>query len=148
MEEMPVPTDAERIRFDTKIAIVLLDGLEVWQKLNVTAFLASGVAASQPDAIGLPYRDGSDTDYLPMFGQPVMVFAADATALRGAYERALGREVSLSIFTQDLFATGNDRDNRAAVRARARADLPLVAFAFRADRKSADKILKGLALHR
>ena len=33
------------VRFDTKIAIVLRDDLETWQKLNVTAFLASGVAA-------------------------------------------------------------------------------------------------------
>ncbi len=33
------------IRFDTKIAIAVRGDLEPWQKLNVTAFLASGIAA-------------------------------------------------------------------------------------------------------
>ena len=31
--------------FVTKIAVVISDDLPVWQKLNMTAFLASGVAA-------------------------------------------------------------------------------------------------------
>jgi uncharacterized protein DUF2000 len=30
--------------FDTKVAIVLLEELPVWQKANVTAFLVSGIA--------------------------------------------------------------------------------------------------------
>ena len=30
--------------FDTKIAIVVRDDLAVWQKLNVTAFITSGIA--------------------------------------------------------------------------------------------------------
>jgi len=38
------------MRFDTKIAIVLRDDLETWQKLNVTAFLSSGIAAN-PDLL-------------------------------------------------------------------------------------------------
>lgn len=32
--------------FDTKIAIVLRDDLAVWQKLNVTTFLVSGIAGT------------------------------------------------------------------------------------------------------
>jgi hypothetical protein len=43
--------------FDTKFAIVLRDDLAVWQKLNVTAFLTSGIVAQFPDIIGEPYRD-------------------------------------------------------------------------------------------
>ena len=39
------------IRFDTKIAIAVRADLEPWQKLNVTAFLASGVAASKSNPI-------------------------------------------------------------------------------------------------
>ncbi len=34
------------VRFDTKIAIAVRADLQQWQKLNVTAFLASGIAAS------------------------------------------------------------------------------------------------------
>ena len=45
--------------FSTKIAIVLLDELEIWQKLNVTAFLTSGIIGKFPDLIGEPYKDGS-----------------------------------------------------------------------------------------
>ena len=34
--------------FDTKIAVVLRDDLAVWQKTNVTAFLVSGIAGTEP----------------------------------------------------------------------------------------------------
>ena len=33
-----------RVRFDTKIVVLLRDDLETWQRLNVTAFLSSGIA--------------------------------------------------------------------------------------------------------
>ena len=36
------------MQFDTKLAVVLRDDLAVWQKTNVTAFLVSGIAASEP----------------------------------------------------------------------------------------------------
>src|SRR3546814_942976 len=42
------PVDEEQIRFDTKIAVLLRDDLATWQRLNVTAFLVSGVATAQP----------------------------------------------------------------------------------------------------
>ena len=45
--------------FDTKVAILVLDDLPVWQKLNVTAFLATGIAGTAPDAMGLPYEDSA-----------------------------------------------------------------------------------------
>jgi hypothetical protein len=34
--------------YENKIAVVILDGLANWQKLNVTAFLASSVAIAFP----------------------------------------------------------------------------------------------------
>ena len=40
--------------FDTKIAIVLRNNLASWQKLNVTAFLVSGIVGQNPDMIGEP----------------------------------------------------------------------------------------------
>jgi hypothetical protein len=81
------------VRFETKIAVVLRDDLAGWQKANVTAFLVSGVAGTNPDTVGEPYRDASGNEYLPMFVQPVLVYEADAAALRRAYERALDRGV-------------------------------------------------------
>jgi hypothetical protein len=46
-----------------------------------------------------------------------------------------------------LFATGHDAANRAEVAAVRRADLDLTGLAFRAERRDADKITKGLRLH-
>ena len=39
--------------FDTKIAIIVRDDLAQWQKLNVTAFLMSGITAANADLIAL-----------------------------------------------------------------------------------------------
>lgn len=137
----------ETIRFDTKIAVLLRDDLESWQRLNVTAFLASAVAAAGPELIGEPYADADGTTYLPMFRQPVLVFAGSKEILTAAHTRALAREVPMSVFTSDLFATGNDRDNRAAVRAVPGDQLDLVGLALHAPRNAVDKILKGARLH-
>jgi hypothetical protein len=135
------------MRFDTKIAVLLRDDLATWQRLNVTAFLVSGVAGRIPELIGEDYVDADGTVYLPMFRQPVMVFAGDAALLRAAHERALARGIRPAVFTADLFATGNDDDNRAAVRAVARDKLDLVGLALHAPRTAVDKVLKGARLH-
>ena len=100
-----------------------------------------------PGVVGEPYRDASGNEYLPMFVQPVLVYEADRAALRRAYERALARGVRPAIYTQELFATGHDDANRAAVAAVAAEELELVGVAFRADRKSVDKIVDRLRLH-
>ena len=134
------------MRFDTKIGIVVRDDLASWQRLNVTAFLASAVASIR-ELIGAPYRDGSGNEYLPMLRQPVLVFTGDAAALTTAHGRALARGVGLAIYTEELFATGNDDDNRAAVAAVPVDKLNLVGLAVHGPRNAVDKILKGLSLH-
>ena len=131
----------------TKIAIVLDEGLPTWQKLNVTAFLASGITATAADSIGERYRDADGTEYAPMFGQPVMVFGADEARLLRTLERAVRRGVSPAIFTSALFGTGHDDENRAAVAAVGRAELDVVGLAVRGPRKTIDKIVDGLKLH-
>ena len=143
MDDPPTPP----IRFDTKLAVLLRDDLATWQRLNVCAFLISGVASANPDIIGEPYADADDTAYLPMFRQPVLVFQGDAELLTTAHERALGRDIPMSIFTADLFATGNDRDNRAAVRGVPRDKLDLVGIALHGPKNAVDKVLKGAVMH-
>ena len=134
--------------FDTKVAVVLLDDLPVWQKANATAFLVSGIAGSTPGLVGEAYVDGSGNRYLPMLRQPILIYAADGTGLRRAYERAMAREVEqLSIFTRELFSTPNDAANRAAVAAVQAAELDLVGLALRADRRVVDKVLDRLRPH-
>jgi hypothetical protein len=134
--------------FDTKIAVVLRDDLPVWQKLNVTAFTVSGIAGTVAGVTGEPYQDGSGNLYLPMFKQPVLIFSADAASIRRAYERARERDLAFSLFTEELFTTGNDIDNRAAMKAVAADALRIVGMALRAEKKIVDKVLKGLTLHR
>lgn len=135
------------MQFETKIAIVLREDLAVWQKTNVAAFLASGIAATLPDIVGEPYVDASENQYLPMFRQPVMVFAADREGMRRAYERACSRGIELAIFTDDLFSTGHDAANRAAVAAVPGQQLDLVGIAMHADRKLVDKVVDRLRPH-
>ncbi|MBO0829108.1 MAG: DUF2000 domain-containing protein [Streptosporangiales bacterium] len=138
---------AQPVRFATKIAVLLRDDLQTWQRLNVTAFLVSGVAGTVPELIGEPYEDADGTGYLPMFRQPVLVFAGDRDVLASAHRRALDRGLRISVFTDDLFRTGNDDDNRAAVRAVPREKLDLVGIALHGPRNAVDKIVKGAELH-
>ena len=42
-----------------QVAVVIRTDLQAWQKLNVAAFLTSGIAAAFPECIGEPYEDAS-----------------------------------------------------------------------------------------
>ncbi|MGW4046843.1 DUF2000 family protein [Streptomyces sp. NPDC004721] len=139
--------DEQPIRFDTKIAVLLREDLEPWQRLNVTAFLVSGLGTTVPEVIGEPYEDADEVPYLPMFGQPVLVFQGTKETLTVAHGRALSRSLPRAVFTSDLFTTGNDRDNRAAVRAVPTGELNLVGLAVHGPRNAVDKVLKGARMH-
>ena len=130
--------------FDTKLAVVVRDDLAAWQRLNVCAFLVSGLGAP----VGEPYEDGDGRTYLPLFVQPVLVFVApDAAKLQTLRERAERRGVPIAVYTQEMFATGGDEDNRAAVKVVAGAELDLVGIALRAPHRDADAVIRGLARH-
>lgn len=135
-------------QFDTKAAVVVRDDLAVWQRLNVTAFVMSGLTAQAgPDAIGQDYEDADGRRYLPLLVQPVLVFEAGAAKLTTVRDRAERRGAPIAIYTREMFSTGNDEDNRAAVRAVPTAGLDLVGIGLRAPHRDADAILRGLARH-
>jgi hypothetical protein len=134
--------------FDTKVAVVVRDDLASWQRLNVCAFLISGVvAAADPGAIGADYLDADGNRYLPLLVQPVLVFESSGPKLRTVRERAARREVPIALYTADMFTTGKDEDNRAAVGRAGAADLDIVGIALRAPHRDADAVLKGLSRH-
>lgn len=134
--------------FETKVAVVVRDDLAAWQRLNVCAFLMSGVVAGAGEpVVGPDYEDGSGRRYLPMLVQPVLVFEAGAAKLRTVYERAVTRELRFALYTADLFATGRDEENRAAVRAVPSEALDLVGLALRAPHKAVDGVVRGLKRH-
>jgi hypothetical protein len=135
-------------QFDTKAAVVVGDDLATWQRLNVTAFLMSGLAAQAgPSAIGEDYEDADGRRYLPLLVQPVLVFEATGAKLTTVRERSERRGVTIAIYTREMFSTGNDEDNRAAVRAVPTEQLDLVGIGLRAPHRDADAILRGLARH-
>ncbi len=136
------------LKFETKLIVILRDDLATWQGLNATLFLVSGIAATDPATVGEPYVDASGARYLPMFRQPGLIFEASREELRRAFYRATQRSVDLAIFTDELFGTPHDEANRAAVVSVGTQDLSLVGIAFLTDRRVADKVVKGLKLHR
>jgi hypothetical protein len=134
--------------FPTKAAVVVRDDLAAWQRLNVTGFLVSGiVSAAGERVVGDDYVDADGARYLPMLVQPLLVLEASAEKLQTVRRRAAERGVPIAIYTAELFATGHDEANRAAVRAVPTADLDLVGIALRAPHRDADAVLRGLRRH-
>lgn len=142
------PQTPGAVRFDTKVAILLRDDLAVWQQLNVAAFLVSGVVGAVDGIIGSPYEDADCTEYLAMCRQPITVLEGDSAVLVSSLIRALDRDLSVAVYTEEMFATGNDDDNRAAVRALPRDQLNLVGIGVYGSRAAVDKALKSARLHR
>lgn len=135
------------MRFETKIAIIVRDDLAVWQKLNVTAFLTTGIIGATDGLLGEPYRDADGNTYNALAIQPMIVLAADEVTIRKVHDRAMARNVGLSLYSEDMFATGHDEANRAAVARYHAADLKIVGLALRDERKTVDKITKGAKMH-
>ena len=96
---------------------------------------------------GEAYEDGSGLTYRPLIVQPMIVLAADAAGLAKIHRRAVDRGVPLSIYIEDMFSTGHDAANRAAVKQYTSDDLNLVGLALRDDRKTVDKITRGAKMH-
>jgi|SRR5581483_257397 len=135
------------MQLDTKIALVIRSDLQAWQKLNVAAFLAGGIAAAFPECVGSAYADASGNAYHALIGQPILIYGGDGAALTRALDRALARDVKAAVYTEDMFKTTHDAANREVVKAVQRNDLNLVGLAFRAERKVIDKVVDGLKFH-
>ena len=82
------------MEFDTKIKLILREDLEMWQKLNITAFLMSGIGGTQ-NIIGQPYVDKDNVHYLPMSQQPIMIYSSSGEKMSELLEKALTRKLLL-----------------------------------------------------
>ena len=76
-----------------------------WQKLNVVAFLVSGVIGAKTGLVGEPYEDAAGDTYNPLMIQPMIILAADRDTLKTIYGRAMERRVRLSLCIEDMFTT-------------------------------------------
>jgi hypothetical protein len=135
------------VRFTTKVVIVLRANLPTWQKLNVAAFLASGIAGSIEGIIGEPYEDADGNSYLPLCRQPITILEGDGPTLSSALRRALDPDLRVAVYTEQMFITTNDDDNRAAVKTLPRDDLDLVGIAVYGQRGAVDKAVRDAHLH-
>ena len=134
--------------YDHKIAIVLSDDLLVWQKLNVTAFLASSVAIQFPETHGQPFVTASNSTFLPFLKHPILVYRAEGPyEVRKAFERAQERGLYLGIYTRSLFATKNEAENVAEIARLTDQEHELVGIILYGENKQVDKALKGLKFH-
>lgn len=135
------------MEFDTKIKVILREGLEPWQELNITAFLISGIAGTQ-NIVGKPYVDADGITYLPMSQQPIMILSAGIEKMSEIMQKATEKGMAVSIYTKELFHTYNDEDNRAEICKHRTSDLDLVGIAIRGAKNPLDRITKGVEMHR
>ncbi len=133
--------------FETKVVILVREDLAMWQKLNVTAFLATGIAGATPDAMGAPYEDATGRQYASLLGQPILIFSATVETLRRASRTAIERGLTRAAYVAAMFTTGHDEANRAVFRAEPAEAPDLVGLALRGPKKDIDKATKGASLH-
>lgn len=135
------------MKFDTKIKIILRDDLEPWEELNVTAFLASGIASLE-GVTGEPYEDADGNQYLPMSRQPVMILTASGDKIKEVRQKAMDRDMNVAVYTREIFETYNDEGNRAEVKKHKAEGLDLVGIGIRGPRNQLDRITKGIEMHK
>ncbi|MCC8378178.1 DUF2000 domain-containing protein [Xenorhabdus sp. PB30.3] len=134
--------------FDTKIAFIVRDDLHIWQKMNVVAFLATGIASSASEIIGTPYIDSSGHKYGSMCGQPMLIFGAELDELQRVHRKGLERSLLLVPYVYTMFSTSHDAANREIFLAENADNMNLVGLAVHGPKKSVDKAIKGLSLHK
>ena len=133
-----------RMLYETKTALVLRQDLGGWQLANVAAFLAGGLAGTAPELLGEPYRDGAGRYYSALVREPVFVYGATVDELRRTHLRALSRSLRPAIYTEAMFKTTNDIDNRAAVAAAPPDAIDFVGIGVHGPRKVVDKVINSL----
>lgn len=133
--------------FDTKIAIIVRDDLATWQKLNVTAFLMSGITGASPEIMGETYHDAADNAYHSLCVQPIIVLSGDQKTLKTIHRRALERKLPHGLYIEEMFSTGHDAANRAVFAEHGPDSANVVGIALREEKKIVDKVTKGARMH-
>jgi hypothetical protein len=82
-----------------------------------------------------------------MSQQPVMIYSANGEQIKDLLKKALSKEVHMTIYTEEIFKTYNDKDNRAKVAEYKTDDLNLVGIGVIGKKNHVDRLTKGLGLH-
>lgn len=134
--------------YDNKIAIIIKNDLQSWQKLNVASFLASSIAIKFPNTHGKEFINASGATYLPFIKHPILIFKAEnETEIKRAFNRAKERGLYIGIYTEALFATKNEEENHMEIAKYTDENQVLVGLAIYGENKKVDKALDGLKFH-
>ncbi|SHM22443.1 DUF2000 domain-containing protein [Mucilaginibacter sp. OK098] len=133
---------------DNKIVIIVKDDLKSWQKLNVTAFLASAIAIEFPELHGRHLITASSNKYLPFLKQPVLVYKAeDINQMQRVFKRAKERELHIGIYSSQLFETMTEQDNLDETARYTDDEQDLVGLVIYGENKKVNKAIDGLKFH-
>lgn len=133
--------------FDTKIKVILREGLAPWQELNVCAFLMSGIAGTQ-GIVGATVCRRQRRGVPAHVAAAHSIHSANAGQLSELVRKASTRDdIACAIYTEELFDTYNDEDNRAEVAKHVTSDLNLVGVALWGKKNPVDRLTKGLPMH-
>ncbi len=133
---------------DNKIVIIVRGDLKNWQKLNVTAFLASAVAIEFPELHGRHLVTASGNKYLPFLKQPVLVYKADdVNQMQRVFKRAKERELAVGIYSSPLFETMTEQDNLKETARHTDEEQDLVGLIIYGENKKVNKAIDGLKFH-
>ncbi|MDB5089858.1 MAG: hypothetical protein JWR09_3852 [Mucilaginibacter sp.] len=133
---------------DNKIVIIVRDDLKSWQKLNVTAFLASAISIEFPELHGRHLITASGNKYLPFLKQPVLVYKAeDINQMQRVFKRAKERELHIGIYSSQLFETMTEQDNLDETARYTDDEQDLVGLVIYGENKKVNKAIDGLKFH-
>ena len=136
----------EPIRFDTKIAVLLRDDLATWQRLNVTAFLVSGIAT--PSRSWSARRTATRTAPGTCRCSASRCWSSrDRAMLVGAHARALVPRRCRSRSSRPTCSPPATTGTTARRSGGRRETLDLVGLAVHGPRNAVDKVLKGASMH-
>lgn len=128
--------------------MAILNDLPVWQKLNVSAFLASSVSIGISATHGQAFVTRNGTHYLPFIKHPVVVLGAESKdQLQRALKRARDRGLAIGIYTGALFHTRSEEGNLEEIRQSDDESLDLVGLIVYGENKKVDKAMEGLKFH-
>lgn len=134
--------------YDKKIAIVIQDDLQTWQKLNVVSFLTSGITTNFKETHGENLITKDDRKFLPLLKHPILIYKADTQeSLQRAFSRASDRDLEIGIFTKQLFDTRMGEENVTEIAQHLSSELDLVGIIMYGENKKINKALDGLKFH-
>jgi hypothetical protein len=136
------------MEYENKIAIILKNDLANWQKLNVTAFLASSIAIQFPETHGISFVNASNSQFLPFIKQPILIYKADTDAeLRKVFNKAKEKSLHIGIYIEPLFSTKNAEENYIEISKYTDETQVLIGIIIYGETKKVYKALGGLKLH-